>query len=205
MRNIGDSVWVATVRQEQVEKTCPDCLGSGRWHCVLPNGEEFDCECARCSHGGYEPSNGKVKEDYTLIVGAEQATITGVKQVSNGQFEYDTTKGWSKKECDLHDTAELAEAQAKVQAQEWLDNEYQGLLKLARSRGRPRKKKDGTREANPMEFGGSAINYARSEIRRAIKEAARWNDFAKRKGADIDWRKMIEDALGETNKNKERP
>jgi len=198
-RNIGDLVWVATTTHDAIEETCPDCLGTGRWHVVLPCGEEFDCECARCYHGGYEPSTGKVKENYDVRGMVELAVITGMS-INGNQLEYNTTRGSGKKESDLHGTAESAKAQADQLVKEWLEYEHKTMQAQAKSRGRPRKNKDGEREANPMEFGGGAINYSKRCVRDSIKEALRWVDFAGSKGAVIDAPKMLADAIAKRDK-----
>ena len=64
--------------------------------------------------------------------------------------------------------------------------------KEAKTKGRPRKNRDGAREANPMEFGGGAINYARKCIRDAFKAAIGWARFASDRKANLDLHEYLE-------------
>ena len=190
MRNIGDVVWISRTSSEAVEKQCPDCLGTARWHCVLPNGEEFDVECARCYHGGFDLSNGIVCEEYKVQGIAVRDTISRIEMRVDG-IEYTVGGYCGFGDDEIYDTEEEALAWAQVKSAEWADAEHKRLEEIARRKGRPSK---GKRGANPMEFGGGSANYARSQVRAAIREANRWIDYAARKGTVIDFQKMITEA-----------
>jgi len=194
MRNIGDKVWVPMARIEQIEKTCPDCLGTARWHCTLPSGEEFDVECPRCYPGGYLPSTGKVSEELSFVARAIKANITGLRVNSDG-VEYTVTGGLLfRDERDVCDTEADAVARCAVKSKEYVDSQNAELARQAKSKGRPRKNEDGTRAASG-DFGGSAIVYAHSQIRRAFDDAIRWADFAMRKGVELNLLGLLNDRL----------
>ncbi len=189
-RSIGDIVWVPKAEMRQVWETCPDCLGTARWHVKLPNGEEFDCECCRCYHGGFAPSDGRICERWDVRAFAVQGTITAI-EVRDGKLAYSAAGYCGFSDADVFDDKESANVRSLEKGKEYAEAEHKRLAELAKSKGRPRKNADGGRAANDMGFGGSSINYARSQVRRAITEAFRWIEFAARKGAMID----IEDVI----------
>lgn len=195
MINIGDMVWIPTATHEPVRTTCPDCMGTARWHCVLPCGEEFDVECPRCYHGGYDPSDGIVCESHHIVQGAEKATITGM-ELRDGVLRYVTERGYGLTDADICVDEASALERSKVKARAYWDEEDARLLAMAKRKGRPRKKADGSREANPLEFGGGASNYARGQVRAAMREANKWIAFAARHGTTIDLPKMMEQEKG---------
>lgn len=194
MRNIGDTVWVPQAKSQPVWEQCPDCLGTARWHVVLPSGEEFDCECCRCYHGGFEPSNGKVCERHEVSAFAVQAIINGIEDRGEG-IRYSTTAECGLSDADLFDDEAGALARSVVKAREWHDAEDARMHEHAKRKGRPRKTADGIRQANDMDFGGGSINYARSQVRQSIKEAFRWIAYAARHGAVIDIQDAIKKAV----------
>lgn len=49
--SIGDKVFKAYVRYEEVYKQCPDCLGSLVWSVAAPSGETFEVPCNTCIKG----------------------------------------------------------------------------------------------------------------------------------------------------------
>ncbi len=192
MRNINDKVWVPKAHLTNVEALCPDCIGTARWHCVLPSGEEFDVECPRCYPGGYDRSTGKIHEEWQFVADAVETTITGISIVKQG-FEYSTIAGRFD-DIDVCDTKEQALARCQVKTQEYVDNENAALKKRAQSKGRPRKGPNGEREASD-DFGGRSIVYARSVIRTSLKEAIRWANFAERHGVKQDLQAMLQEQL----------
>lgn len=199
-RSIGDVIWIPRVQLEQVEEQCPDCLGTARWHVVLPSGEEFDCECCRCYHGGFEPSNGRIREKWRWNASAIQVEITGA-QVRNDSIEYSTVCG-NVMESDTFDTEDEALVRSQEKGERQRNAEYDRLHKIATSKGRPRKDPvTGARQANDMDFGGRSIAYAKSQVRRSIEEAFRWINYAARRGATIDICKVIEDHKAKENPN----
>ena len=200
-RQLGNKVWIPYAKREPVFKQCPDCLGTMRWHCVLPCGEEFDVECPRCYPGGFEASTGVVCEEHTIKGGAVLTTITGV-QTWNDKIEFSTEDGSGLTEDELFDTEAEALARSVVKMTEWTKREDEEKVKRARSKGRPRKDQHGNRAANDSEFGGGTANYARRVVRDSLREAFRWIDFAKRKGTEIDLLKIYNAMLAERDKER---
>jgi len=195
VKALGDVVWVPTAQSVPVVETCPDCLGSARWHCSLPNGEEFDVECPRCYHGGFSPSDGRIQERYEVVGRATKGTITRI-EVREGVVEYGTTSGYIYSDEDLCEDEATAIARSVVKTRAWHDAEFKRMDEYRRRKGRPRKNREtGAREANDMDFGGGSANYARGEIRRSFKEAIRWRDYAERKGTAIDLAAMLANAM----------
>lgn len=48
---IGDTVFHPYTVRQTVDIPCPDCLGTKYWQIRTPAGEEFKCNCQRCSAG----------------------------------------------------------------------------------------------------------------------------------------------------------
>jgi len=195
MRNIGDIVWLALPKYEDVYTRCPDCLGTARWHCVLPSGEEFDVECPRCYPGGYMASTGQVKEELTFQCEAVEAVIAGV-QMRDGAVEYTTSNGhFFSDPHDVCDTKEEALARCIVKGKEHVASEMERFHKHAKSKGRPRKDEFGNRVASDN-FGGQSIVYAKRQIRQAFKDALKWAQYALSKGVTVDMDKLFNEVKG---------
>ena len=188
MRNIGDKVWIPNASRKPVYKQCPDCLGTARWHCSLPNGENFDIECPRCHHGGYKPSDGIVCEEHIVVEGCFDAVVMGM-EMRDGVLEYRTDRGSCLEEIDLCDTREEAIERSKIKMKKYSDAEDRQMSESAKKKGRPQKDKDGNREANDMDL--QTQEYARKIVRDSIKEAQRWIEHAKLHGTVIDLQDMI--------------
>ncbi len=84
---IGDKVFMA--KYDRVERwiQCPDCLGSAKVKVVLGDGTEIMLECGGCDPGGYEKSNGRIKQ-YDYEVQILPRIITGVKTRAT-EIEYE--------------------------------------------------------------------------------------------------------------------
>jgi len=193
VRKIGDVVWIPKAETRAVYSTCPDCLGTAKWHCVLPNGEEFDAECPRCYPGGYLPSTGRVCERHEHVGFAEMTEVVGVERDSStGEIKINTKNGWHFKQSDVFDDEASAVARSVEKAREWHDEQDAQMAKVASKRGRARVNRlTGCREAT-TDFPGNSINYARQQCRKAIDEALRWVRFAKNKHSDINLVQMLE-------------
>lgn len=186
--NIGDEVWVPSANTERIWETCPDCLGTARWNVSLPNGEAFQVECPRCYPGGFDCSTGRIGERYEVVGKATKAKIVGI-EVRADRVEYRTDAGYIYDTEDLcHDEAS-AVARSIVKTQAYVDAEFARMDEHRRKRGRPRRNKDGQREANDNTY--SSAGYARAQVRSSIKEARRWIAYAKRKGTKIDLESMV--------------
>jgi hypothetical protein len=188
MRNIGERVWVPFNEYRQVERQCPDCLGTARWHVTLPTGEQFDVECPRCYPGGYSASTGIIREDWEYIVGVTQQEIVGI-DTSDG-VRYTLANRYTVKGDDTFDSKEAAEARAAEIGAEHVKNEMARMAQIAKSKGRPQKGPNGERVKT--EFDGiQSVVYAKSQIRRALKDAHNWARFAAKKGVTINIQDML--------------
>ena len=181
---IGDEVWVPSATLDRIWETCPDCLGTARWHCSLPNGDEFDIECPRCYPGGYSASTGKIGERYEVVGKATRAKINRI-EVREDRTEYGTDSGYIYQPEDLCFDEASAVTRSVVKTREWADAEYKRKSEYARSKGRPKRGRDGERIADHAD-GPHSVTYARSQVRRAMKDAQGWIEFAARKGVQID-------------------
>lgn len=182
MRNIGDTVWVPVNEYRQVERQCPDCLGTARWHVTLPNGEQFDVECPRCYPGGYSASTGVVREDWEHIVKVKQVRIVGID--TRDGVRYTTDGGWTVLDSDACDTEAQAATAAEQIGVKYVKQEMARMARLAKNKGRPRKGPNGERMAT--EFDGiQSVVYAKSQIRMALKDAQNWARFAATKGVTV--------------------
>ena len=87
--NVGDMVWVANFRSEEIKVPCPVCYGNKHVVVVLGNGEKVEVECDYCGHG-FEGPRGYVIE-YQYLPSVEYISITGkeVKKTQKGiEIEY---------------------------------------------------------------------------------------------------------------------
>lgn len=187
---IGDEVWGPTAQIERIEETCPDCLGSARWHCSLPNGEEFDVECPRCYPGGYSASTGRIHERYEVVPRATLGVVNKI-EIKPDAIEYGTTAGYVHGPEDMCETEAEAVSRSVIKARAWADEEFKRMDHHRRTKGRPKKCENGERVADHSE-GPQSVNYARGQVRKALGEARRWTEYAARKGASIDILAMLE-------------
>lgn len=185
MRSIGDVVWIPIGQVMQIPKQCPDCLGTARWHVILPSKEEFDVECPRCYPGGYLASTGVVMEDYSFVTQVVNVVITGVR-MNGGNVEYTTSDNHCfGDQADICDTETQATERCKVKMDDYCRQKTQEMARIAKSKGRPRKGDRGQRIASDDSAIGY-VQYARGEIRSALKKAFEWAAFSLAKGAKSD-------------------
>jgi hypothetical protein len=189
---LGDEVWVPRVTFGTIEETCPDCLGTAKWHCVLPSGEEFDIECPRCYPGGYERSTGRVNERTTYHAVSLRTSIKGIK-IEGVKILYDTDCGRGMSTEQLFQSQDAAQAAADEQARVEVVAKQDSMTKEAKRKGRPKKNRDGIPENDGV---GHGVNYARSCIRDGFKEAVRWYRHAQRAGTELDLHKYLEEEIG---------
>lgn len=183
--DLDDTVWVPHVQWEAIQETCPDCLGTRKWHCVLPSGEEFDVQCPRCYHGGYEPSNGVVSERWSYQAHAKQVVIVGVERRPDGTLEYRTTDG-------TYTDGRIGESRDGAKALAIMEAEQHRVAKEAHDLAQGLRKGRSTKSAADGDSAVGSLGYARELIRRSIKEMLRWVDYAARHGSHIDYQSMIE-------------
>lgn len=161
----GDRVWGATVRYENNEIICPDCLGTLHWVVVFADGEAVEVACQTCSLG-YEPPTGKINcksfKSRTL-----KLTIGSVRY-EDGEFSYmceetGVGSGQVHKEKDLF----LLEDEAEKLAQEQYQQQMRAVAKNNFS-----KKFGGTKE---IEDALSTWGFSRSQ---AIEKVQRFKVWA---------------------------
>jgi hypothetical protein len=75
--DVGDKVWVADYVQVNEHVECPDCLGTGIWQAILPNGEVFPIPCPTCAHG-YQGSRGFVDGPYVYGPKVWEGTVGSI-------------------------------------------------------------------------------------------------------------------------------
>jgi len=138
-------------------------------------------------------------ERYETKGEVNETTITGMRITPDG-MEYDIKGGYYVKEDFVFSCRDAAQARADILAGAEREAEHKQMHALAKKKGRARKDKDGNPEANDMDFRGSNIHYAKSQIRTSIKEALRWLAYAKRYKAELDFQKMVDTEVGKYNK-----
>ena len=168
---LGQTVWIAETKTEEVVKTCPDCLGKLQWHIIIPNGEELDIECPRCKDSG--TATGKVKESHKVHCKARQDTITRMEINGKGKIDYGTS-GHCYEATQIHDNPEDALREAQARVEKSVAEEDKRVEERARGRGRP--KKGDIYNSNP--FDNAA--HARRRIRDCIKEIQNQIGYAER-------------------------
>ena len=105
---VGDTVWNAKCRWEQIQVVCPTCFGKKEVTLILGNDERVILPCDGCGKG-YDGPKGYVTK-YNYVVEPETVNITGIeieidgtKEVAryrNGSYSFD--------EADLSPTREEA-------------------------------------------------------------------------------------------------
>jgi len=104
--SIGDTVWLAKCRHEQVQVQCPTCFGKLKVTLILGNGDHVVLPCRGCEKG-YDGPMGYVIE-YDYVVEPELVHISGIEiQVNadgenaryrNGPYVYDEAYLFSTRE-----------------------------------------------------------------------------------------------------------
>lgn len=82
-RQIGDTIWVAHYRREEVQDTCPVCYGKKEVVLILGNGEHCILECDYCAKGYGSPRG--VVTDWRYVKSAERIAITGIEIDERGE------------------------------------------------------------------------------------------------------------------------
>lgn len=86
---IGQTVFMADFGKKEIFVTCPDCLGSKHVLVTLGDGSEVTIECGGCDPGGYQPSQGVIRQ-YVYENKYRQHKVTGVKVSTTGvEYELD--------------------------------------------------------------------------------------------------------------------
>uniref|UniRef100_A0A6H1ZM92 Uncharacterized protein n=1 Tax=viral metagenome TaxID=1070528 RepID=A0A6H1ZM92_9ZZZZ len=86
---IGQAVFMAHFGRQETFVTCPDCLGSKHVLVILGDGTEVTIECGGCDPGGYQPSQGVIRQ-YAYDNKYHKHTVTGVKVSTTGvEYELD--------------------------------------------------------------------------------------------------------------------
>lgn len=79
--NIGDKVWWAVCKSEQVKNECIVCFGKREITILLGNGEQVKTECEYCKNG-FENARGFTM-DYKRTSDIKEIIITGKEVVEN--------------------------------------------------------------------------------------------------------------------------
>lgn len=151
--NIGDQAWFATFDAEPAWVECPDCGGTGRIRCLLPDDSMVSIEC-ECCRRGYEGPLGKLQV-YVRTPRARFVTITGV-EMQGEKVEWRTDSFW----CAEDDRLFAAEADAFAKAKAIADD----MDRLERERIQAKEKDTKSWAWN--------VHYHRREIREAEKRIA---------------------------------
>ena len=192
---VGDEVFAALVHWTAAPKTCPDCLGRKTWAVALPNGEAWDVDCPRCHPGGYSArSTGVVREDHDWRAEVVRGVVNGVRfdstREAGRQVEY-TFEGFYvlgvggtvRYAGEVFATREEALADAARRAAEQRAARDEEEAKRARRKRKPKGAPDGDPEGDHDAL--RSVAYARSQVRAAEREIARWTDYAALHGAVI--------------------
>jgi len=112
---VGDKVWSAKCKYEQIQVVCPTCFGTKEVILILGNGERVVLPCEGCTRG-YNPPAGYILE-YDYIVKPELITITDMTIEINAEKEIITYRSGSYcfDDENLFLTEEEARAKAKIE------------------------------------------------------------------------------------------
>ena len=79
---IGDKVWYAKSRHQEVTETCPVCFGKLEVTLILGNDDKVTLPCDYCGHGFSSPKG--IVTEWRPDIRPEQLTITGIRlELSN--------------------------------------------------------------------------------------------------------------------------
>ena len=106
---IGQEVWQATFDAEPDYVTCPECAGTGRIRCLLPNDTMVSIDCEGCRRG-YDGPQG-VLQVYKRTARASLVTIKGF-EFRDGKVDWETTFSYRSADDDLFLTEDEAKARA---------------------------------------------------------------------------------------------
>lgn len=95
---VGDTIWMSTNGNREVEKTCPVCFGKMRVTLILGNDDRVELPCDYCGKGWDGPKGYVTEYEYVtkaepFIIGAIETTVTE----TGATYKYRECRGWS---CD---------------------------------------------------------------------------------------------------------
>jgi len=80
---IGDTVFVASLKNLSTFIECPNCLGSKQWSVTCPNGDTFKTGCKTCDKG-WNNSDGRVAV-FTIEPRGERMTVGSIRVDTNAE------------------------------------------------------------------------------------------------------------------------
>lgn len=150
---IGQKVWRAIYDSQESSVECPDCAGTARIRCLLPDDTMVSIECEGCKLG-FNPPTGRVMT-YDRTPRAELGEIFGLEIYAN-KIEYRVRPSWIVAEEFLFDN----EADALAKAARMVEDVARKELARIQSKEKPTKS------------WSWHVHYHRSCIRRAEKDIA---------------------------------
>lgn len=122
--NVGDKVFVSSIKYSETFITCPDCLGKRKVIVIMGNGDKVSIPCATCSKEYVEPT-GHISK-YVYVPEVTEQEIAEIRIKKSGR-EYVTTTSFVTKEvfyslgeAELRATQMVAERNKEVEAEEAL-------------------------------------------------------------------------------------
>lgn len=134
---IGDPVFVGMVESTRREVQCPDCLGTKKWKCITPAGEELQVHCPRCSNAYGVPhlhfheatpridalTIGSVRIDTNADEGEKVAYMCAETGIGSGSIWYENRISATREEAEQRAAIEVAAFQAKMNTDpQWSHN-----------------------------------------------------------------------------------
>ncbi|MFA7176143.1 MAG: hypothetical protein WC114_02750 [Smithellaceae bacterium] len=113
--NVGDTVWLAKCRTEQVSVQCPVCFGTRQVTIILGDGTHVELACGYCGH---ERPSGVVRE-YKYLTDPECKIVESVyvEQKADGEsVRYGFYGGWNGDQHNVFATKEEAQVACDAQA-----------------------------------------------------------------------------------------
>ena len=121
---VGDKVWLAQCKQEEVTETCPVCFGKKQVVIILGDGSHIGSPCDYCGNG-FEESRGYVRE-YRRITDPKFVTISSVtikEEAGKTEYEYRFDGCYCVNLDNTFETEEEAKVRSAVLEEEWNRNE----------------------------------------------------------------------------------
>lgn len=85
--SIDDIVYSASIKMEQRQHDCPDCIGARKWHTTSPAGVEYTFPCPRCSSSYNSYNDLSLKYPVWKPV-VERRTIGQIEAVTGRETRY---------------------------------------------------------------------------------------------------------------------
>lgn len=150
---IGDPVFVATFEAHETWIECPDCAGTGRIRCMLPDDTMVSIEC-ECCRRGYEGPFGRllVYERKPFVC---ETVISGIEMREDG-IEWRTRCSYLVKDANIFASRDDAMRRAE---------------EIAAEQDRAERERIATKEKNTKSWAWN-VHYHRREIREAEKRIA---------------------------------